>query len=82
MPTYSEYEGNGVMANGIFPQTSDVELSASDQLMLVSGTGSTTDSHAPIDPYFWHGGMRPDPVQPRIRPRQITEKERYRETPY
>lgn len=70
------------MENGIYPQTDDVELSASDQLMLVSGTGSTTDSHAPVDPYFWFGNVRPDPIQKTFREKPLSIKQRYKESQY
>lgn len=78
----SEYGGGGVMPNGIFPQEDGVELSPSDQLMLMSATGSTTDSHAPVDPYYWHGNVKPATVVKKPKPKRITEAQRYKESQY
>jgi hypothetical protein len=77
----SEYEGGGVMPNGIFPQDDGVLLSASDQLMLLSSTGQTTDSHAPVDPYYWHGGMDPGPAPKQPKRTLKKRSERYYESP-
>lgn len=77
----SEYEGGGVMPNGIFPQLDGVELSASDQLMLLSSTGQTTDSHAAVDPFYWSGNSVPEPIQKVRRPKRMKQRDRYRESP-
>lgn len=77
----SEYGGGGPMPNGIFPQEPDVILSASDQLMLMSSTGQTDDSHAPVNPYYWFGEDYRDPVTPTRPPRRMTQAQRYRESP-
>jgi len=80
----SEYGGMGVMANGIFPQEDGVVLSSSDQLMLLSSTGQVENSHAPVDPYYWHGEVEPEPV-PKGKRRGsnlLKPSTRYRESQY
>lgn len=71
---FSEYEGGGVMPNTVFPKESDA-LTASDKLRLMSITGQEEDSRAPVDPYFWHGGVAQDP-----REKQRAQKEAARKT--
>lgn len=80
----SEYGGMGVMPNGIFPQEEGVILSSSDQLMLLSSTGQTENSHAPVDPYYWHGEVAPEEIRPGPRRGSKLTKPstRYRESQY
>jgi len=87
---HSEYDGGGVMPNTVHPKGTDA-LTASDRLRLQSLTGQEEDSRAPVDPYHWYGGQRPDPRAAEAdryareeRQRQIrqAEADRYRETPY
>jgi hypothetical protein len=56
----SEYEGRGVLRNGGFPKGAEA-LTASDKLRLQSITGQETDPLAEPDPYFWQGGVAPEP---------------------
>lgn len=79
----SEYDGGGVMPNGIYPQEDGTALSARDQLRLLSLTGQTEDSHAPVDPYFWNGAVAPEPLpKPKSRNgKLIKQQDRYRESP-
>jgi hypothetical protein len=77
----SEYDGGGVMPNGVYPQDDGDHLSARDKLRLLSRTGQTEDSHAPVDPYFWYGNMAEEPVYHPRRPRKITQRQRYTESP-
>lgn len=59
---YSEYDGNGVMPNTVFPKGEEA-LTAGDKLRLQSITGQETDSRAPVDPAFWHGATLQDPAE-------------------
>lgn len=86
----SEYEGGGVMPNTVHPKGSDA-LTPSDKLRLQSLTGQEDDSRAPLDPYHWHGNVRPDPNEERrlareqkqiARARRQLERPRYNESPY
>ena len=52
----SEYGGGGVMPNTVFPKGPDA-LAPSDKLRLQSITGQEEDSRAPVDPWFWQGGV-------------------------
>jgi hypothetical protein len=77
----SEFEGGGVMPNTVFPKGTDA-LTASDKLRLQSITGQEVDSRAPRDPYFWQGGVRPQP--PAKKPTEeelLRDPGRYRESP-
>lgn len=86
----SEYDGGGVMPNTVYPKGTEA-LSNSDKLRLQSLTGQETDSNAPVDPYHWTGGKKPDPQEARRlkvarqqKERAIRQQERnrYRESPY
>lgn len=77
----SEYGGAGVMPNTLFPQVQGVPLSPSDQLRLQSITGQEVDTHASPDPYFWQGGVFPEPIKPAKVVPPITQAARYKETP-
>lgn len=86
--SFSEYEGGGLMPNTVFPKKSD-SLTPSDKLRLMSITGQTEDSRAPVDPYFWYGNEAPDPQEPvrlaqearnRQRAIQAEQRSRYKET--
>lgn len=91
---HSEYEGGGVMPNTVFPKGTDA-LTNGDKLRLQSITGQEEDSRAPVDPWFWQGGVYPGPeaatrdqrADARARADRASElrraeKERYKETPY
>lgn len=87
---HTEFEGGGVMPNTVFPKGTDA-LTASDQLRLMSITGQELDSRAPVDPYFWVGGVGPDEeaikasqLETRTRAHALrqSEVERYRESQY
>ena len=58
-PSFSEYEGGGVLPNTVFPKGRGA-LTPSDKLRLQSLTGQEDDPFAPPDPYFWHGNVAPD----------------------
>jgi hypothetical protein len=83
----SEFEGGGVMPNTVFPKGTEA-LTASDRLRLQSLTGQEEDSRAPVDPYFWQGGTRPNlkaqEAVVRSRDQAISERladrDRYKET--
>lgn len=86
---HSEYDGGGVMPNTVHPKGT-AALTASDQFRLQSLTGQETDSRAPVDPYHWYGGTRPDGLaeaadraarEERMRQMRQHEADRYRETP-
>lgn len=86
----SEYDGGGVMPNTVYPKGPDA-LTPSDKLRLQSITGQEEDSRAPVDPYFWHGNVRPDPNEEarlaqeeraRIAELRRMERDRYKESPY
>jgi hypothetical protein len=88
--SYSEYDGDGVMPNTVYPVGSDA-LTPSDKLRLQSITGQEEDSRAPVDPYFWYGNAKPDytqherDAQEKKRNAARLEREqrdRYRESPY
>lgn len=82
-PSYSEYEGGGVMPNTVFPKGEDA-LTAADRLRLQSITGQETDSRARPNPYHWRGGIDPRAFDVQT-PERITyaeEKDRYKEHPY
>lgn len=85
----SEFDGGGVMPNTIYPKGTEA-LTASDKLRLQSITGQEEDSRAPVDPYFWHGNVRPDPNKERMlaierkqaeQQRRRSEANRYKESP-
>lgn len=59
----SEFEGGGPQANTLYPKGADA-LTPSDKLRLQSLTGQEQDPKAPLDPYFWQGGMAPEEVEP------------------
>lgn len=78
--SYSEYGGEGVMPNTVFPKGTEA-LTAADKLRLQSITGQETDSNAPVDPYFWQGGVEPAPLQPYPSDAELfNNSERYKET--
>ena len=88
----SEYEGSGVMPNGVFPKGNDA-LTASDKLRLGYVTGQEVDSRAKVDPGAFYGNEYFDPSdltelqritrsEARRTQRLARENEaRYRETP-
>jgi hypothetical protein len=85
---FSEYEGGGVMPNTVFPH--DGEVTAAEQLRLMSLTGQQTDTRAPLDPNFWYGGQGLDEQaireQARERDQLLKQRDRevrarYRESP-
>lgn len=82
----TEFGGGGVMPNGVYPKGNDA-LTPGDKLRLMSRTGQTEDSRAPVDPAFWYGATIEDPPKPDpqrlIRERENARQEarRYRETP-
>ena len=89
---HSEFEGGGVMPNTVFPKGSDA-LTPSDKLRLQSITGQESDSRAPVDPWFWQGGVYnpkafdQQKADARARQRKANEiarqeRERYKESPY
>ena len=87
---HTEYEGGGLMPNTVFPKGTDA-LTASDKLRLMSITGQELDSRAPVDPYFWTGGVGPDEEaiavdqrarRTRARALRQSEVDRYRESQY
>lgn len=87
---HSEYDGGGLMPNGVYPKGSDA-LTASDKLRLLSTTGQTEDSNAPIDPAYWNGATVPDPQiaatdrrarEQRQRALRRESIDRYKESPY
>ncbi|AVR56906.1 hypothetical protein PBI_TRISCUIT_33 [Microbacterium phage Triscuit] len=89
MSDRTEFQGGGVMPNGVFPKGSDA-LTPSDKLMLQSRTGQEVDSRAPLDPGFWYGNSNFDPNmkapvdRDRIRRERQARREegrRYRESP-
>ena len=55
----SEFGGAGVMPNTVYSKGADA-LTAADKLRLQSLTGQEDDAHAPVDPFFWYGGVAPD----------------------
>ena len=76
----SEYGGGGVMPNTVFPKGTEA-LTASDKLRLQSITGQETDSNAPVDPYFWQGGVEPPPLTPYPSDKEIFDvPDRYKES--
>lgn len=86
----SEFDGGGVMPNTVYPKGTEA-LTNSDKLRLQSLTGQETDSRAPVDPYHWTGGIKPDPQaerqikaerQRKNRVLLQQERNRYRESPY
>lgn len=88
----SEFDGGGVMPNTVFPKGTGA-LTASDKLRLQSLTGQESDSQAPVDPWFWQGGVyTPDALagvedDRRARERQYSQlrreqNQRYKESPY
>jgi len=86
---HTEFGGKGPMPNTVYPKGTEA-LTASDKLRLQSITGQETDSRAQVDPYFWHGNVRPDPEEARQLERANREKwrklrreeaNRYKETP-
>lgn len=88
----SEFDGNGVMPNTVYPKGSDA-LTPSDKLRLQSITGQEEDSRAPVDPWFWQGGQFDPSVgesieqDRRARTRQNAalrreQRDRYKESPY
>lgn len=54
---FSEFEGGGVMPNGVFPRAIP---NASDQLRLMSTTGQTEDTSARRNHWFFLGQDRDD----------------------
>jgi hypothetical protein len=81
MDPRSEFEGGGVMRNTVFPKGTDA-LTASDKLRLQSITGQEEDSKAAPDPYFWQGGVKPEPVVVIDERELLRDPDRYRETPF
>lgn len=86
----SEYEGGGLMPNTVFPKGTEA-LTPADKLRLQSLTGQETDSRAKVDPYFWYGGVRPDPREETrakaakaqiLAEQRAIEAQRYKETPF
>ena len=84
----TEYGGGGVMPNTVFPKGTDA-LTAGERLRLMSITGQTDDSRAPVDPGFWQGNDYFDPNErPYVDPARIAaeqqregvERLRYRES--
>lgn len=76
----SEFEGGGVLDNTVFPSGDDA-LTASDKLRLMSITGQTETAKADPDPYFWYGGVAPEPVDDsasRARAEALADRDRYR----
>lgn len=57
----SEFGGRGVLRNTLFPKGADA-LTPSDKLRLQSLTGQEDDPLAEPDPYFWQGGVAPEPI--------------------
>ncbi|MEG2887312.1 MAG: hypothetical protein RR853_09335 [Aurantimicrobium sp.] len=89
MSDRSEFQGGGVMPNGVFPKGNDA-LTPSDKLRLMSTTGQTEDSRAKVDPGFWYGNEyfdineKPPVDRDRIRRERQNRREegrRYRESP-
>lgn len=85
----SEFGGQGVMPNTVFPKGEDA-LTPGDKLRLQSLTGQETDSQAKVDPGFWQGNNYFNPQEPShtYRERREVEREaaredrdRYKETP-
>lgn len=73
----SEYGGGGVLPNGVIPQEEGVIPNSTDQLLLLSSTGQTRNTHTPVDPYYWRGGVAPEPVEPLEPTEFVTQSERY-----
>jgi len=77
----SEYGGGGVMPNTVYPKGSDA-LTPADKLRLDSITGQDQDARAPVDPYHWMGGVKPEAVLPGKTDAEIfSQGDRYTELP-
>jgi hypothetical protein len=89
MDDRTEFQGGGVMPNGVFPKGNDA-LTPSDKFLLGYTTGQEEDSRAKVDPGVFYGNEYFDPNEKRPvdrerlrREQQIRRREarRYRETP-
>lgn len=87
---HSEFDGGGVMPNTVYPKGNDA-LTPSDKLRLLSMTGQTEDSRAPVDGYYWTGATAPDPAlakavereqRQRAQALRRSEIDRYKESQY
>jgi len=80
MSEYSEYDGAGVMPNTVYPKGTDA-LTPGDKLRLQSLTGQDTDSRAPVDPFHWYGGVKPEEPEPWPSDQELfMDPDRYRES--
>lgn len=72
----TEFQGGGVMPNGVFPKGNDA-LTPSDKLLLGYTTGQEEDSRAPLDPGVFYGNAYFDPNArpPRDRARETRERQ-------
>lgn len=89
MDGFTEFGGNGVMPNTVFPKGEDA-LKPGDKLRLQSITGQGVDSQAGVNLGHWYGNLDFDETKPAftIKDQEALQKEsamenlaRYKETP-
>lgn len=73
--SWSEFNGDGVMPNTVFPKGSEA-LTPADKLRLQSLTGQEVDSRAIVDPYHWYGNVGPNEEGERQLARQRQQQTR------